>query len=360
MTLPRRALLVVLAFALAWVPALAAGASTGDDLDAARQKLTDARNAANETAALFSAADHKLEETRAGIAQLKATISVTKAHQEELRKFARQRAVYAYTHPGSSLQALIDASDTVDAARRSQLLDLANQSDADVVRKLAAVNAQLKKQQTDLQDQEQQQQAISDQLDVKLAALQAKQTEVEGAVADLQKKLDAEIAVVAFADATRKAELEKERAALALQQTISSGGAGQIIASAVPGPFQCPVQGAAYSDDYTGPNGHPGIDMFVPTGTPAVAVKAGTVRYVPNEGAGGNTAYVLGEDGNTYFYAHFSQFVGEGRTVAKGEVIGLTGMTGNATAPHLHFEIRIGGDNGYRTDPYPTLKAAGC
>ena len=48
------------------------------------------------------------------------------------------------------------------------------------------------------------------------------------------------------------------------------------------------------------------------------------------------------------------------RAVAKGEVIGLTGMTGNATAPHLHFEIRLGGANGNRTDPYPTLKAAGC
>jgi murein DD-endopeptidase MepM/ murein hydrolase activator NlpD len=120
------------------------------------------------------------------------------------------------------------------------------------------------------------------------------------------------------------------------------------------------VAGAAYSDDFGGPSGHPGIDMMVSNGTPAVAVMAGTVRYVPNEGAGGNTAYVQADDGNTYFYAHFSQFVGGGRTVAKGEVIGLTGMTGNASAPHLHFEIRIGGDNGNKVDPYPTLRSAGC
>jgi len=360
MTIFRRALLLLLALACASVPAFAAGATTSDDLDAARQKLTDARNAANETAAAFSAADHKLEETRAGIAGLKTTITATKAHQEELRSFARQRAVFAYTHPGNSLQALIDASDTVDAVRRTQLLDQANQTDADVVKKLAGVNAQLKRQQSDLQEQEKAQQAISDQLDVKLTALQSKQSEVERAVADLQTKLDAEIAVAAFADASRKAELERERAALAAQQTVSAAGAGQIIASPIPGPFQCPVQGAAYSDDYGGPNGHPGIDMFVPTGTRAVAVKSGTVRFVPNEGAGGNAAYLNADDGNTYFYAHFSQFVGEGRAVTKGEVIGLTGMTGNATAPHVHFEIRLGGDNGDRTDPYPTLKAAGC
>jgi murein DD-endopeptidase MepM/ murein hydrolase activator NlpD len=341
-------------------PALGAGAATTDDLDAARQKLTEARAAANETAAAFSAADHQLEETRANIAKLRDSIAATKAHAQQLREYARQRAVFAYTHPGSSLEAFVDATDAVDAARRQQLLDQANQTDNDVVKQLAAVNVQLKNQQSDLERQEREQQQISDELDTKLAALRANQDDVEQAVADLQARLDAEIAVAALIDAQRQQELEAEKAALASQQTISSGGAGQIISSPVPGAFQCPVQGAAYSDDYGGPTGHPGIDMFVPTGTAAVAVKAGTVRYVPNEGAGGNTAYLLADDGNTYFYAHFSQFVGDGRSVAKGEVIGLTGMTGNATAPHLHFEIRIGGDNGNTIDPYPTLKAAGC
>ena len=268
--------------------------------------------------------------------------------------------MYAYTHPGQSLEALVDASNAIDAARRQQLLDQANQTDNDVAKRLAAVNAQLKTQQSDLERQEHAQQQISDQLDTKLAALQANQRDVEQAVADLQSRLDAEIAIAQLADAQRKAQLEAEKSALAAQQTVSSGGSGQIVASPVAGPFQCPVRGAAYSDDYGGVGGHPGIDMFVPTGTTAVAVRAGTVRYVPDEGAGGNTAYLQADDGNTYFYAHFSQFVGQGRTVARGEVIGLTGMTGNATAPHLHFEVRIGGDNGSTTDPYPMLSSAGC
>jgi murein DD-endopeptidase MepM/ murein hydrolase activator NlpD len=363
----RRSLVFVLAFAVLTtalvagsVPERQAGAATTDDLAAARQKLTDARDAANETAAAFSASDHKLEETKANIAKLQDSIATTRAKAEALREIARQRAVYAYTHPGNSLEEIIGAKGPIDAIRRSQLLDRANETDNDVVKKLATVNALLKTQQSDLEHEEAAEQAVSDQLDVKLASLQAKQSEVEQAVADLQTKLDAEIAAAAAADAARAAQLEQERAVLAAQQTVSQGGAGQIVASPVPGEFQCPVQGAAYSDDYGGPTGHPGIDMFVPTGTPAVAVKPGTVTYVANEGAGGNTAYLAADDGNTYFYAHFSQFVGEARTVAKGEIIGLSGMTGNATAPHVHFEIRLGGPNGDKTDPYPTLKSAGC
>ncbi|MFI5053203.1 MAG: murein hydrolase activator EnvC family protein [Acidimicrobiia bacterium] len=352
---------LAVAVALVLVPALGAGASTADDLDAARQRLQEARDAANTTAAAFSASDHKLEETEADIAKLQATVALTKARAAELRDIARRRAVYAYKHSGDSLESLIDAQGPVDAIRRTQLLDIANQTDGDVVKKLAVVNDQLKAQQADLERQQSAQQVITDQLHVKLGVLEAKQADVQQAVNDLQSKLDAEIAAArAAADAARQAQLEKERLALAAQQTVSNGGAGQIVSSPVPGPFQCPVSGAAFSDDYGGPSGHPGIDMFVPTGTSAVAVKAGTVRYVANEGAGGNTAYLSANDGNVYFYAHLSQFVGDARTVAQGEIIGLTGMTGNASAPHLHFEIRLGGVNGNRTDPYPTLKAGGC
>jgi murein DD-endopeptidase MepM/ murein hydrolase activator NlpD len=367
MTPPRRTLSVLLA-ALAFVSLAAAtlvsasgaGAATAVDLESARQKLTEARAAANETAAQFSAADHQLEETRQEIAKLQDSITTTKAKVQELREYTRQRAVFAYTHPGTSLEALVDATDAIDAARRQQLLDRANQSDNDIAKRLAALTSQLKSQQGELEHQEREQQALSDQLDTKLAALRGNQAGVEQAVADLQTRLDAEIQFAALLDAQRAADLAAEKAALRQQQTISSGGPGQIIAPARPGAFQCPVQGAAYSDDYGGPGGHPGIDMFVPTGTAAVAVMAGTVRYVPDEGAGGNTAYLAGEDGNSYFYAHFSKFIGEGRAVAQGEVIGLTGMTGNASAPHLHFEVRLGGDNGAKTDPYPMLQSAGC
>jgi murein DD-endopeptidase MepM/ murein hydrolase activator NlpD len=356
----RRLLALLVALGCTCGSALAAGASTNDDLAAARQKLDDARKQGDQLATEFTTADHELEATQANIAELTDSIAATKAHAGALRAIARERALFAYRHPSNEFEELADSSNAVDAIRRKRLLDEANQTDHDVVKKLAAVNAQLESQQSDLEQQEQQQQALKDTLDLKLAAVQQQQVETAQLVSELQIRLDAEVAVVAFADATRKAELQAEQAALAAQQAPVTGQAGQIISSPVPGPFSCPVLGASYSDDYGGPSGHPGIDMLVPVGTKAMAVKAGTVTFAPNEGAGGNAAYLNADDGNTYYYAHFSGYVGGPRTVAKGEVIGLTGMTGNATGPHLHFEIRLGGPNGDRTDPYPTLKAAGC
>jgi murein DD-endopeptidase MepM/ murein hydrolase activator NlpD len=341
-------------------PATTAGAATSDDLEAARQQLAAARDAANQTAAAFSAADHQLEETRDGISKLKDSIDATRVKADSLREITRARAVYAYTHPGTSLQAFVDASDAVDAARRQQLLDRANQTDSDVVKRLAGLDEQLRSQQSELERREREQAKVSNELDARLGALRADQAKVEQAVNALQTKLDGEIKAASAADAERRRVLEAEKAALTAQKAVTSAGPGQVIANPVGGSFQCPVRGAAYSDDFGGARGHPGIDMMVATGTPAVAVMAGTVRYVPNEGDGGNTAYLRGQDGNSYFYAHFSQFVGSARTVSQGEVIGLTGMTGNASAPHLHFEIRIGGDNGNRTNPFPTLKGAGC
>ena len=146
-------------------------------------------------------------------------------------------------------------------------------------------------------------------------------------------------------------------AALVLIAATCSPGGGPIISN-----FRCPVDGSTYTNDY-GPRGsgfHFGIDMHAPTGTPTWAVKSGSVHYTL-ESAGGLVAYLSAVGGNVYYYAHMSEIIGGGdRAVGQGEQIGRVGQTGNATAPHLHFEIRLGGINGERTNPYPTLRNAGC
>ncbi|GGO83275.1 golvesin C-terminal-like domain-containing protein [Nonomuraea cavernae] len=85
---------------------------------------------------------------------------------------------------------------------------------------------------------------------------------------------------------------------------------------------------------------YPAIDLPVGTGTPAYAVRAGTVTVIDDSSCG-RGINLTGTDGAIYTYCHFSSWsVSNGASVGVGQQIGLTGNTGNSTGPHLHFGIR--------------------
>lgn len=85
---------------------------------------------------------------------------------------------------------------------------------------------------------------------------------------------------------------------------------------------------------------HAGIDIAVNEGTVFVAAMEGTVTFVSSEGGYGNHVYIEKDDVTTV-YAHCKTiYVKEGDTISQGQQIGEVGQTGNATGPHLHFEIR--------------------
>lgn len=85
---------------------------------------------------------------------------------------------------------------------------------------------------------------------------------------------------------------------------------------------------------------HAGIDIAVNEGTVFVAAMEGTVTFVSSEGGYGNHVYIENNDVTTV-YAHCKTiYVKEGDVISQGEQIGEVGQTGNATGPHLHFEIR--------------------
>ena len=87
---------------------------------------------------------------------------------------------------------------------------------------------------------------------------------------------------------------------------------------------------------------HAGIDIKANYGSAVYAAFDGVVVEVrKNNRAYGNTIKVLHENGLISFYAHLSYMkVKKGDIVCKGQTIGKVGATGNATGPHLHFEIR--------------------
>ena len=90
---------------------------------------------------------------------------------------------------------------------------------------------------------------------------------------------------------------------------------------------------------------HTGLDFRVTTGTPVSATNNGMVILAQNLYFEGNCVIIDHGQGLLTLYLHLSEFkVKEGDAVEKGQIIGLSGGTGRATAPHLHFAVRWRGD----------------
>jgi murein DD-endopeptidase MepM/ murein hydrolase activator NlpD len=96
-------------------------------------------------------------------------------------------------------------------------------------------------------------------------------------------------------------------------------------------------------DPFTGqPDFHPGIDIATPIGTKVQAPADGVVVSTGVKGSYGNAIVIDHSYGVMTRYGHLSGFnVRPGQRVRRGDVIGFVGMTGRATAPHLHYEVWV-------------------
>jgi len=89
---------------------------------------------------------------------------------------------------------------------------------------------------------------------------------------------------------------------------------------------------------------HAGIDIGGPTGTNIVAAESGRVSYAGYMRGYGNVIILSHDGGYSTVYGHNSvNLVRKGQYVKRGSIIAKLGSTGNATGPHLHFEIRVSG-----------------
>jgi murein DD-endopeptidase MepM/ murein hydrolase activator NlpD len=107
------------------------------------------------------------------------------------------------------------------------------------------------------------------------------------------------------------------------------------------GKMRWPVRGRVISNFGSAQSGD-GIDISVPNGTPVMAAENGVVIYA---GDGlkefGNTVLVRHDDGLVTVYGHASDLkVARGEKVTRGQQIATSGMSGNAEAPKLRFEVR--------------------
>jgi murein DD-endopeptidase MepM/ murein hydrolase activator NlpD len=109
--------------------------------------------------------------------------------------------------------------------------------------------------------------------------------------------------------------------------------------------------------DGFGPRGerfHAGVDLLAPAGTPVTAAGPGVVTWAGRRAGGwGLLVVVRHPDGVRTLYAHLESIgVRVRQQVAGGAVLGRVGATGDATGPHLHFEVRV---HGAAVDPLHAL-----
>lgn len=109
---------------------------------------------------------------------------------------------------------------------------------------------------------------------------------------------------------------------------------------------------------------HKGVDIMAPHGAPVRAAVSGHIEKLTRSGRGGLSIYLRDARGELiYAYNHlqgYEERLREGDKVVQGQLIGFVGSTGNATAPHLHFEIQRtarGRWSGEAINPYPALRS---
>ena len=193
--------------------------------------------------------------------------------------------------------------------------------------------------------------ALQEQIEETKASLEDNKAEEEAAKADLVT--EAVLSEMEAEEEAIQAEIQRLSRELAAQQAAN----GQPVESN-PGGYIWPVSsryitstvGGRTSPGGIGSTNHKGTDIGRVGYTSSVyASKAGTVIVATYSKSYGNYVVISHGSGNTTLYAHMSSIkTSVGAYVNQGDVIGITGSTGNSTGPHLHFEVT---ENGVRVNP---------
>ena len=229
-------------------------------------------------------------------------------------------------------------------------------SDQRVIDDLQTLQQQIEDTKADLEESKAQEEAAKTELVSKKKELDTQRAAANKVIQELTATENATEAVLADMEAEEdaiQAEIQRLSRELAAQQAAN----GQKPQSN-PGGYIWPVNsryitstmGGRTSPGGIGSTNHKGTDIGRVGYTSQVyASKAGTVIKATYSRSYGNYVVISHGSGNTTLYAHMSSLkTSVGAYVNQGDVIGITGSTGNSTGPHLHFEIT---ENGSRVNP---------
>ena len=255
---------------------------------------------------------------------------------------------------------LFKASSFTDLLSRLDIVNEIMDADQKVIDDLQALQVEIEEKKAALEDQKAQSEAAKTELVAKKTELNVQREKANKLVQELrasQSEAQSDMDDLSAEEAAIQAEIVKLSKQLAEEQAAK----GQPSNAALGG-YIWPVSSRRITSTFGGrasPGGigstnHKGIDIGgVGYTTEIHAAKAGTVIVSQYSSSYGNYVVVSHGSGNTTLYAHMSsRKVSVGQYVNQGDVLGITGSTGNSTGPHLHFEIT---ENGVRIDPLKYL-----
>ena len=255
---------------------------------------------------------------------------------------------------------LFKADSFTDLLSRLDFINEIMDSDQKVIQDLQDLQVEIEEKKSSLETQKAESEAAKAELVSKKSELNKQREAANALVAQLraskseyQEDMD-DLSAEAEAVQAQILKLSKELAAQQAAQGKPS--------NAALGGYIWPVSSRRITSTFGGrasPGGigstnHKGIDIGgVGYTTEIHAAKAGTVIVSQYSRSYGNYVVVSHGSGNTTLYAHMSsRKVSVGQYVNQGDVLGITGSTGNSTGPHLHFEIT---ENGTRINPLKYL-----
>ncbi len=251
---------------------------------------------------------------------------------------------------------LFKATSFTDLLGRLDIINEIMDADQRVIDELQALQEEIETKKADLETGKAEEEAAKADLEAKKSELNTQRSEANAVIQQLTANENETEAVLADLEAEQDA-LWAEAQRLSDQLIAQQAASGQSTESN-PGGYIWPVDsryitstvGGRASPGGIGSTNHKGTDIGRVGYTSSVyAAKAGTVIVSQYSSSYGNYVVISHGSGNTTLYAHMSsRKVSVGQYVNQGDVIGITGSTGNSTGPHLHFEVT---ENGVRVNP---------
>jgi murein DD-endopeptidase MepM/ murein hydrolase activator NlpD len=375
------------------VPAMAVGVDDKkEELEAVEQDMLSTQDALEDVelkqqdvSIQLEKLDKQLEQKQAELDKANADLDETKKQLEETEKALEQaikeaehqqqlldsrvRAMYM-NDQCSILEMILSAQSVSDLIMRVEMAAKITQCDNDLLTQMRKLQDDIAQKKQAIEEQklhiEQQKQLIVEEK----KGIESKRAEKNKLLADLEQQkgsyekalneMEAQSKELEAVIRKLQAEEEARRKAQAQKNSGSSSRGGSIVAT---GRFTWPVPGYSRISSSFGYRVHPvlgvgklhtGTDIAAPSGANVVAADGGVVIQSGWLGAYGKAVIIDHGNGISTLYGHNSSLlVSAGQEVSQGQVIARVGMTGLATGPHSHFEVRI---NGTPTNPMQYFK----